>query len=220
MFNLIKLSTSHMILIALFILISTIAILGYFESRKINSILERITYQMDSRYTNSPTFIKEELQGENMEQEQQQVQEPEQVQQQVQEPEQVQQQVQEPEQVQQEQPKDIPITFLTESKEEFSAEVPEDQSSFSLGAIFKGADSKDITTIDTIESDSEYGDSYSSEEDSEDPLEESDDEVKEILTEGIETMSIKQLKEVCKKLDISPYGTKATMINKIKDISK
>ena len=200
MFNLIKLSTSHMILIALFILISTIAILGYFESRKINSILERITYQMDSRYTNSPTFIKEELQGENMEQEQQQVQEPE--------------------QVQQEQPKDIPITFLTESKEEFSAEVPEDQSSFSLGAIFKGADSKDITTIDTIESDSEYGDSYSSEEDSEDPLEESDDEVKEILTEGIETMSIKQLKEVCKKLDISPYGTKATMINKIKDISK
>jgi len=210
-----------MILIALFILISTIAILGYFESRKINSILERITYQMDSRYTNSSTFVKEELQGENIEQQQeQQQQQPEQQQEQEQEQQQEQQQQQQQQQQQEQEPEDIPITFLTESKEEFSSEVPEDQSSFSLGAIFKGADSEDITKIDSIESDSEYGDSDSSE-DSMDVLPESDDEdVKEILTEGIETMTIKQLKEVCKKLNVSSYGTKATMIKKIKDISK
>jgi hypothetical protein len=209
-----------MILIALFILISTIAILGYFESRKINSILERITYQMDSRYTDTPPVIKEESPIENFE-EQEQEQEQEQQQQQEQQQEQQQQQQ---EQEQQEQQQSIPITFLTESKEEFSTEVPEDQSSFSLGAIFKGADSKDITKIDSIESDSEYGDSYSSEESVDVPEESEEEEkekdVKEILTEGIETMTIKQLKVVCKKLNISPYGTKAKMIKKIKDSSK
>ena len=79
-----------MILIALFILISTIAILGYFESRKINSILERITYQMDSRYTDTPPVIKEESPIENFE-EQEQEQEQEQQQQQEQQQEQQQQ---------------------------------------------------------------------------------------------------------------------------------
>jgi len=230
MFDSLKLSTSSMILIGLFVLILVIALLGYMETSKIQSRLEKISYQMTKQQekcgagrlpiapsapsapSNSSNQARDSVERFMQRQEQQEEQEEQ----------------EEPEE-QEEQ------THLSESQQEFSSEVPEDQSAFSLGAIFNNLDPSgtgqieelDDDELDKIASDSEYSDeddyssgsgSGSGSEEPEDPKlkKELEKNLKKISSEqDIESLSLVQLRELCIDNKISKHGNKQALINKL-----
>ena len=208
-----------MILIGLFVLILVIALLGYMEVSKIQSKLEKISYQITkqknnchaiapSAPSNSSNQARDSVERFMQRQEQQEEQEEQ----------------EEPEE-QEEQ------THLSESQQEFSSEVPEDQSAFSLGAIFNNLDPSgtgqieelDDDELDKIASDSEYSDEddYSSGSGSEEPEDpklkkELEKNLKKISSEqDIESLSLVKLRELCIDNNISKHGNKQALINKL-----
>jgi len=220
-----------MILIGLFVLILLIALLGYMETSKIQSRLEKISYQMTkqlekcgarqpiapsapSNPSNSSNPTRDSVERFMQRQEQQE-----------------QQEEQEGEQVEQQEEQSNNNAHLSESQQEFSAEVPESQSAFSLGAIFNNLDATgtgqieelDDDELDKIASDSEYSDEddYSSGSGSEEP---EDTKLKKELEkkffqkyteQDIELLSLVKLRELCIDNKISKHGNKQALINKL-----
>jgi hypothetical protein len=131
--------------------------------------------------------------------------------------------------------------ILTESKQAFSPNVPEEDSAFSLGAIFKNLDStgkpqnkieelEEIGGTDKIEDDSEFGESsgeysdeYSSEEEDKEDKEDTIDILKDELTinlkkyeeHDLNTKSLKELKTLCDENKVAKYGNKDKMIDRL-----
>jgi len=131
--------------------------------------------------------------------------------------------------------------ILTESKQDFSPDVPEEQSAFSLGAIFKNLDStgnpqnkieeiEETGGTDKIEDDSEfdesegeYTDEYSSEEEDKEDKDDKIDILKDELTinlkkyeeHDLNTKSLKELKTLCDENKVAKYGNKDKMIDRL-----
>ena len=239
MFDSLKLSTSSMILIGLFVLILVIALLGYMETSKIQSRLEKISYQMTKQQNKcgagrSPIASGNSSNPSNQSRDsverfmQRQEEQPHEEQEEQEE----QQEQDEEEEQEQEQNNNVQ---LSESQQEFSSEVPEDQSAFSLGAIFNNLDPSgtdqieelDDDELDKIASDSEYSDeddyssgsgSGSGSEEPEDPKlkKELEKNLKKISSEqDIESLSLVQLRELCIDNKISKHGNKQALINKL-----
>jgi len=230
MFDSLKLSTSSMILIGLFVLILVIALLGYMETSKIQSRLEKISYQMTKQQDKCRETPRSPIASSNPSNQsrdsverfmQRQQEEPE-------EPEDQEQEEPEDEEQEEEQNNNV---HLSESQQEFSSEVPEDQSAFSLGAIFNNLDPSgtgqieelDDDELDKIASDSEYSDEddYSSGSGSEEPEDpklkkELEKNLKKISSEqDIESLSLVKLRELCIDNKISKHGNKQALINKL-----
>ena len=225
MFDSFKLSTSHIILISLFILILVIALLGYIETSKINSRIERVSYQLskqtDKCMNMCPINFKEKNKS-----------------------------TKESTKVSMDEPKTSSSSgheekvILTESKQAFSPNVPEEDSAFSLGAIFKNLDStgkpqnkieelEETGGTDKIADDSEFGESsgeytdeYSSEEEDKEDKEDKDDKIdilKDELTinlkkyeeHDLNTKSLKELKTLCDENKVAKYGNKDKMIDRL-----
>ena len=227
MFDSLKLSTSSMILIGLFVLILVIALLGYMETSKIQSRLEKISYQMTKQQnkcgaarspiasSNPSNQSRDSVDRFMQRQEEQPLEEQEQEEEQEEEQEQ-----------EQEQNNNVQ---LSESQQEFSSEVPEDQSAFSLGAIFNNLDATgtgqieelDDDELDKIASDSEYSDeddysSGSEEQEDSELKKELDKNLKKISSEqDIESLSLVKLRELCIDNKISKHGNKQALINKL-----
>jgi len=223
-----------MILIGLFVLILVIALLGYMETSKIQSRLEKISYQMtkqqnkcgagrspiaSSNSSNPSNQSRDSVERFMQRQEEQPHEE--------QEEQEEQQEQDEEEEQEQEQNNNVQ---LSESQQEFSSEVPEAQSAFSLGAIFNNLDATgtgqieelDDDELDKIASDSEYSeDDYSSgsgSEEQEDPKlkKELEKNLKKISSEqDIESLSLVKLRELCIDNNISKHGNKQALINKL-----
>lgn len=218
MFDWLKLSTSSIILISLFVLILVIALLGYLESTKINSKLERISYQMTKQ--NDKCIQMCPIKSINEEQEDSEgIRELE---------------SEEMESIRENNP--VEKVVLSESKQEFSEEVPEDQSAFSLGAIFNNLDSTGKTqekneqqiveleereNLDKIEDDSEYSGDYGSDisgefSESEEEITETTEMLSNKLTESeLSTKTLKELKSLCEQNNVSKYGNKDALIKKL-----
>ena len=235
MFEKFKLSTSQMILLALFVLIVVIALFGYLEFNKMDSKLERLSYSISKINPNQGDAIVSEM----LQQQQQQQIHPEE-QQQIKEivekenyddydsesdsgsdsdTDTKKQGVIKIEDIENDEKLKKELFNLTEAKQEFTEEVPEEQSAFSLGSIFGNQipDGKENPTsnnsekkTDKIDEDSEYSDegSYS------DESEEEEEPIK--LTKGdLEKMSLTDLKKKCEELKIAKYGNKNKLIEKI-----
>ena len=228
-----KLSTSQMILLALFVLILVVAIFGYLEFNRMDSKLERISYDLSKV---KPSDIPEQH---NMMEEF------------VEPPENFEQENVEEESVNNEegcverekpniQEQKNELFNLTESAQEFSQDIPEEQSAFSLGSIFgnqiptEHSASKGNEKIDKIEEDSEYSgdiysesDGYSVDDSSVEDKEEQDELVEQEqeeqhpliepkwTEEKLNEMNLKEIKKLCEELKISKYGNKAVLISKI-----
>ena len=226
MFDSFKLSTSHMILLGLVLLILVISLFGYLEVSKIQSRLESISYQIKKdRETCSEMCPMYSMPGmSDMPSHKREILE----------------EVLEPREFEENTPKDIPISNekppksenikikketeffnLTESQQEFSSEVPEDQSAFSLGAIYDGLDatgtiqasSQKEDTLDKIGDDSEYGSEGSFTDESEDS-EESED-TPAFTQEDLEKNTLPILRNLCLENNISKNGNKPQLIKKL-----
>jgi hypothetical protein len=241
MFEKFKLSTSQMILLALFVLIVVIALFGYLEFNKMDSKLERLSYSISKINPNQGDAIVSEMLQQQQQQQQQQQIHPEE-QQQIKEivekenyddydsesdsgsgsdsgSDTKKQGVIKIEDIENDEKLKKDLFNLTEAKQEFTEEVPEEQSAFSLGSIFGNQipDGKENPTsnnpekkTDKIDEDSEYSDEGSYSDDSE-PEEEP---IK--LTKGdLEKMSLTDLKKKCEELKIAKYGNKNKLIEKI-----
>ena len=225
MFDSFKLSTSHIILISLFILILVIALLGYIETSKINSRIERVSYQLSKQSDKCMKMCPINFKEENNPME-----------------ESVEKSIEES--VNSSSGGHEEKVILTESKQDFSPDVPEDNSAFSLGAIFKNLDStgkpqnkieelEETSGTDKIEDDSEfdesegdYTDEYSSEEEDKEDKEDKDDKIdilKDELTinlkkyeeHDLNTKSLKELKTLCDENKVAKYGNKDKMIDRL-----
>jgi len=209
-----------MILLGLVLLILVIALFGYLEVSKIQSRLESISYQIKKdRETCSemcPMYGMPGMPGMPREI----LEEPR-------------------EYVENTTPKDIPIFDgksksenieiekenepfnLTESQQEFSSEVPEEQSAFSLGAIYDGLDatgtiqasSQKEDKLDKIDDDSEY-DSEGSFTDESEESEESDD-TPAFTQEDLEKKTLPILRNLCLDNKISKNGNKGQLVKKL-----
>jgi len=247
-----KLSTSQMILLALFVLIVVVTLFGYLEFSKLDAKLERLNYILTKNSQNNYNIVPETMQHVSDKKESQQ---------------QILQTVPEPaagpgpanddddeygsdseyESEDSEEPKDENknssstekqnndilkggLFNLTESTQDFAADVPEDQSAFSLGSIFGGQipdgqenensinsekklDGPVVEELDKIKDDSEFSEESSNESYSD---EESEDEAPKKLTQNdLKKLSRPKLQEMCVTLKIGKYGTKPQLIDKI-----
>jgi hypothetical protein len=226
MFDSLKLSTSSMILIGLFVLILVIALLGYMETSKIQSRLEKISYQMTKQQDKCRALSVPIASSNSSNQSRDSVERFMQRQQEEQ-PDEQDEQEEQPDEEQEEQNNNV---HLSESQQEFSSEVPEAQSAFSLGAIFNNLDPSgtdqieelDDDELDKIASDSEYSDeddysSGSGSEEQEDPKlkKELEKNLKKYSEQDIELLSLVNLRELCIDNKISKHGNKQALINKL-----
>jgi hypothetical protein len=229
MFDSLKLSTSSMILIGLFVLILVIALLGYMETSKIQSRLEKISYQMTKQQDKCRALSVPIASSNSSNQSRDSVERFMQRQQEEQ-PDEQDEQEEQPDEEQEEQEEQNNNVHLSESQQEFSSEVPEAQSAFSLGAIFNNLDPSgtdqieelDDDELDKIASDSEYSDeddysSGSGSEEQEDPKlkKELEKNLKKYSEQDIELLSLVNLRELCIDNKISKHGNKQALINKL-----
>ena len=239
-----KLSTSQIILLALFVLILVITIFGYLEFNNMNSKLERIAYDLSKMKSIPDNYIhpenniiesEQEPLGYEQKDNKEFLENPE-----YQEYQNNNEKIPEENQNNENLKKDL--FNLTESKQEFAENIPEEQSAFSLGTIFgnemptgQGQSSggnettnnseKDSDNIDKIDEDSEYSEDSEDSEDSENNEDSEDGEDKyseteeskdnKITKEQLESINLKEIKKMCEDLNISKYGNKAVLIAKI-----
>jgi len=229
MFDSLKLSTSSMILIGLFVLILVIALLGYMETSKIQSRLEKISYQM-TKQQDKCRALSVPIASSNPSNQSRDSVERFMQRQQEEQPDEQDEQEEQPDEEQEEQEEQNNNVHLSESQQEFSSEVPEAQSAFSLGAIFNNLDPSgtdqieelDDDELDKIASDSEYSDeddysSGSGSEEQEDPKlkKELEKNLKKYSEQDIELLSLVNLRELCIDNKISKHGNKQALINKL-----
>jgi hypothetical protein len=210
MFDSLKLSTSSMILIGLFVLILVIALLGYMETSKIQSRLEKISYQMTKQQDKCRALSVPIASSNSSNQSRDSVERFMQRQQEEQ-PDEQDEQEEQPDEEQEEQEEQNNNVHLSESQQEFSSEVPEAQSAFSLGAIFNNLDP---SGTDQIEDDYSSG---SGSEEQEDPKlkKELEKNLKKYSEQDIELLSLVNLRELCIDNKISKHGNKQALINKL-----
>ena len=242
-----KLSTSQMILLALFVLIVVVTLFGYLEFSKLDAKLERLNYILTKNSQNNYNIVPETMQ--NVPEIKKEIQQS--ILQTVPEPASGPQNEDESdseyESEDSEDPKEENMNTssiekqnndilkgglfnLTESTQDFAADVPEDQSAFSLGSIFGGQipdgqenensinsekklDGPVVEELDKIKDDSEFSEESSNESYSD---EESEEEAPTKLTQNdLKKLSRPKLQEMCVKLKIGKYGTKPQLIDKI-----
>jgi len=224
----------------LFVLILVVAIFGYLEFNRMDSKLERISYDLSkvkpSDIPEQHNTIEEFIEPQGVDDESQGVDY---------EPQGVDDESQENDEDEEREKPNIQeqkneLFNLTESAQEFSQDIPEEQSAFSLGSIFgnqiptEHSASKGNEKIDKIEEDSEYSgdiysesDGYSVDDSSVEDKEEQDELVEQEqeeqhpliepkwTEEKLNEMNLKEIKKLCEELKISKYGNKAVLISKI-----
>jgi len=216
-----------MILLGLVLLILVISLFGYLEVSKIQSRLESISYQIkkDKEKCSDmcPMYRMPDMSNHKREI--------------------LEEALEEPREFEENTPKDIPISNekppksenikinkdteflnLTESQQEFSTEVPEAQSAFSLGAIYDGLDatgtiqasSQKEDTLDKIGDDSEYGSEGSFTDESEDTVESEESvDTPGFTQEDLEKNTLPILRNMCLENNISKNGNKPQLIKKL-----